>query len=109
MPGGDRTGPMGRGPMTGRGAGLCAGDALPGYANPMGGRGRGGGRGWRHRFWATGLAGRQRRGAGRAAPPVEAGGESELDALQAQAESLEQGLQALRQRIEQLQGPRDGD
>ena len=30
MPGGDGTGPMGMGPMTGRGAGYCAGFAAPG-------------------------------------------------------------------------------
>ncbi len=48
MPWGDRTGPRGRGPMTGRGAGYCAGYDMPGYANPIGGRGfgRGFGRGW---------------------------------------------------------------
>jgi hypothetical protein len=41
MPGGDGTGPMGMGPMTGRAAGYRAGYAMPGYANPIGGRGRG--------------------------------------------------------------------
>ena len=48
MPWGDKTGPMGRGPMSGRGAGYCAGYNMPGYANPVGGRGigRGYGRGW---------------------------------------------------------------
>ena len=47
MPRGDRTGPWGEGPMTGRGAGYCAGYNMPGYANPIGGRGfgRGFGRG----------------------------------------------------------------
>ena len=52
MPGGDRTGPNGMGPMTGRGAGYCAGYQVPGYTNPVGsrgfgafGRGRGMGRG----------------------------------------------------------------
>jgi hypothetical protein len=44
MPGGDRTGPLWRGPMTGRAFGFCAGFASPGYANP--GFGRGMGRGW---------------------------------------------------------------
>ena len=34
MPRGDRTGPMGMGPMTGRAAGYCAGYGVPGYANP---------------------------------------------------------------------------
>jgi len=35
MPGGDRTGPTGMGPMTGRTAGYCAGYPLPGYMNPL--------------------------------------------------------------------------
>lgn len=59
MPGGDRTGPRGSGPMTGRTAGYCAGHPVPGYANPVPGRGwfgygrhvgsgRGFGRGRRH-------------------------------------------------------------
>lgn len=50
MPGGDRKGPDGRGPMTGRGLGYCAGYDHPGYvadALPYGrGYGRGGGRGF---------------------------------------------------------------
>ena len=59
MPGGDRTGPLGLGPMTGRKAGYCAGYGVPGYMNPyvggLGfgfGRGRGFGRGCgRGFFW----------------------------------------------------------
>ena len=35
MPGGDRTGPAGMGPMTGRVAGFCAGYPLPDYMNPV--------------------------------------------------------------------------
>ncbi len=59
MPRGDRTGPWGAGPMTGRAAGYCAGYPVPGYMNPgvgygrgwRRGRGRGWGRGWgRGRF-----------------------------------------------------------
>lgn len=59
MPWGDRTGPWGAGPMTGRGFGFCAGYPAPGYLNPAGyGFGRWGrGRGFRRRFWATGLPG----------------------------------------------------
>ena len=41
MPGGDRTGPRGMGAMTGRAAGYCAGFGVPGYANPVIGRGFG--------------------------------------------------------------------
>jgi len=54
MPWGDGTGPSGMGPMTGRGAGFCAGFPVPGYMNPFprGGfaRGRGFGRGWGRGF-----------------------------------------------------------
>jgi len=35
MPGGDRTGPEGLGSMTGRGAGYCAGNDVPGYASSV--------------------------------------------------------------------------
>jgi hypothetical protein len=38
MPRGDRTGPAGMGPMTGRAAGYCAGYPAPGFMNPYGGR-----------------------------------------------------------------------
>ena len=70
MPGGDGTGPGGMGPMTGRAAGYCAGYPVPGFMNPIPGRGfwgwgRGGG-GWGRRNWfyATGLTGWQRAGYG---------------------------------------------
>ncbi len=58
MPRGDRTGPWGQGPMTGRGVGYCAGYAVPGYANPYvapRGRGMGRGRGYGRRFFSRGL------------------------------------------------------
>ena len=72
MPRGDRTGPMGHGPMTGRGAGYCAGFDTPGFMNTgsragMGlrrGAGGRGGHGYRHRnvYYATGLPGWMRYG-----------------------------------------------
>lgn len=55
MPGGDRTGPEGKGPRTGRGLGYCNGHDSPGYTNDTDrpgrcyGQGRGCGRGYRHR------------------------------------------------------------
>lgn len=57
MPRGDGTGPMSQGPMTGRGAGYCAGYPVPDYANARGGGmgmawGRGGGRGYGRRGFA---------------------------------------------------------
>ncbi len=124
MPGGDRTGPSGMGPMTGRAAGYCAGYAAPGYVNQVGGRGFGGGgrggrggRGRRNQFYATGLTGWQRAGMGfpafgGAVPPVApyaapfppaASGEQQLDALKGQAEYLEDALAGIRKRIEELQ------
>jgi hypothetical protein len=61
MPRGDRTGPAGMGPMTGRAAGFCAGYAMPGFMNPVHGRGygmgygRGGGGGFgRGMGWGRG-------------------------------------------------------
>ena len=53
MPAGDKTGPLGQGPMTGRGLGYCAGYNTPGYANPKPKRffRRGFGRGFGWRAW----------------------------------------------------------
>jgi len=125
MPGGDGTGPGGMGPMTGRAAGYCAGYPVPGFANPVGGRGFGmwgGGRGRRNRFYATGLTGWQRAGmgvpayggyaapgAGYAAPyaaPYGAPavtGQQELDMLKGQAEYFEDALDGIKKRLEELQ------
>ena len=50
MPRGDKTGPDGAAPMTGRAAGYCAGYSVPGYLNSICGYGRGFGRGWRRGF-----------------------------------------------------------
>jgi len=54
MPWGDGTGPLGYGPMTGRGAGYCSGFPGPGYANPYVprmGMGWGARFGWRGGYW----------------------------------------------------------
>ena len=111
MPRGNRTGPTGAGPMTGRAAGYCAGYPVPGYMNPMPGRGFGSGRGggwghgWRHWFHATGLPGWARSGYapawgyGPSAPPTP---EQEAEGLNAQAEWLKDQLNAINQRIEEL-------
>ncbi len=68
MPFRDGSGPAGMGPMTGRGAGFCAGYSVPRYMNTMPGRAfagygfghGGGGRGHRNWFHATGLTRWQR-------------------------------------------------
>ena len=59
MPRGDRTGPQGVGPMSGRAAGYCAGYDMPGYANADPGRAYG-----RGMAWGRGGRGRGGRGAG---------------------------------------------
>jgi len=110
MPGGDRTGPVGRGPMTGRGAGFCAGYGVPGYVNPgygaggafFGGRG---GRGRRNRFFASGVPGwRYFREPMPGAPPSAQPEtpQDEWNALKEQARYLEQGLKELQARMEHL-------
>jgi hypothetical protein len=122
MPGGDGTGPAGMGPMTGRAAGFCAGYPVPGYVNPVGGRGywgwgRGGGRGRRNWYYATGLPGWQRAGYGwpawgGAVNPYAYGGvpvaptitsQQELDGLKGQAEYLEDALDGIKKRMEELE------
>ncbi|NLJ26828.1 DUF5320 domain-containing protein [Desulforhabdus amnigena] len=113
MPRGDGTGPMGMGPMTGRGAGYCAGTGMPGYANPfprcgfgMGfgwGRGfGGGGRGWRHMYYATGVPGRLRFG-GYAGPYQKPDLEMEKQSLRSQAEALQSELDFIKKRLSELE------
>lgn len=121
MPRGDRTGPNGAGPLTGRGAGYCAGYNVPGYANGggfgggRGGRGGGfGGGGWgrRNRFYATGLTGWQRAEmmepvAPAYVPPVpvdpEAAKAARLVDLKNQAVHLEQALAGIRSQLDALE------
>jgi hypothetical protein len=113
------------GPMTGRAAGYCAGYSAPGFMNPIPGRGfwgsgRGrGGRGRRNRFYATGLTGWQRGMYGYppygAVPPyaVPYGAaapfaptvtpQQELDGLKGQAEYLEDALDGIKKRIQELE------
>ena len=111
MPFGDRTGPAGTGPMTGRGAGYCGGNAFPGnVTSPRGGGfwgGRGGGRGWRNRFYATGLTGWQRGAVGPAWPSWRGATgpqyEQEASSLKEQAKYFESALENIRKRIDQLE------
>lgn len=106
MPRGDRTGPAGMGPMTGRAMGYCAGHRTPGFANPasrgvgMGmawGRGGGGGRGFA-----------MRRGGGfgygfaapaMAATPVP----DEETVLRSQLSILEEQLAAVTSRLDEIE------
>lgn len=111
MPGGDRTGPMGQGSMTGWGAGFCAGHGNAGFANSGRGRGfgcgfaRGSARGWRHRFLAADLPGRVR-AAGTSNPPAPLSREEEIEFLRARSEQMRQDLEQISRRLNQLESNR---
>ena len=103
MPRGNGTGPMGAGPMTGRGAGYCAGFATPGFANQAGygglgrgmGMGRGGrggmGFGFRNRFYAPETM---------QAPAINPDQEKEY--LANEAKALKNDLEAIAKRLDEL-------
>ena len=117
MPRGDATGPMGLGPMTGRAAGFCAGYNMPGYANPLPGRGfgmgygrgfgfgrgfRGGGFGWRNRFYATGVPG-WAWFSGFPAAYENIDPETEKQALKNHADALENDLKSIKARLDEIE------
>ncbi|PID39466.1 MAG: hypothetical protein CR984_06845 [Proteobacteria bacterium] len=101
MPGFDRSGPVGGGPMTGGGRGLCGGSGRAakqpvygrgyGYGRGMGFR-RGGGRGW-----------------GRGAGPAfggfgyPAGKTDEAGMLRANADAMQRSLKSIQRRIAELE------
>jgi len=109
MPGGDGTGPLGMGSMTGRAAGYCAGYSVPGYANPIAGRGWFGyGRGF-GRGWGRGL-GRGRGWWGVASPYAYAPSaaysftpQQEADMLKNQARAMQEEIDAINNRISELE------
>ncbi len=111
MPRGDGTGPVGRGAMTGRAAGYCAGFNVPGYLNSVSGRGR---------AW--------RRGVGRRAayvqvqapdsspyqkqpfsgtPAYENNSETELEYLKNTEKAIKEELEAIRKRMEEIKNSRE--
>jgi len=114
MPRGDGTGPAGFGPMTGRAAGYCAGYSVPGFANPIIGRGRfgggigrfggGRGRGFRHMYYSGGFPGF---GGGYypnnvyTQPVITP--EQEVESLKQQAKLMQENLESINQRIQELE------
>jgi len=131
MPFGDRTGPRGMGPMTGRGAGYCSGSDRPGFASPgLGrgwsgagrgpGRGLGGGMGFGFRgasppwpYVGRGRGGLPRCGyytAGAGTAPAPAyppdaaplARDEELDYLKGQAEAMKGRLDEIESRMREL-------
>lgn len=124
MPRGDRSGPMGMGSRTGRGLGYCSGANAPGFANAAPGYG---GMGWRRgggmgagmgrgmRGGGFGRGGGRGRGFWGAAPvyqpapvaPIQSGAQ-EQQYLQQQADALQSELEAIKQRLAELETPGSG-
>jgi hypothetical protein len=126
MPGGDRTGPRGAGPMSGRAAGFCNGYDVAGFANRDGlergmqgrgmvqgvGGGRVRGRGCRNTYKATGLTGWQRGvyqqadQPGRDNQPV---APAELTTRKSDTELILQELSLIKDRLSDLESRIPGD
>ncbi len=96
MPRGDGMGPMGYGPMTGRGAGYCAGFARPGYAS---GFGFNRGRGYRRMYYACDLYPYHNY----AYPQDNMYAQDEKQVLLDQAKSLENQLASIKKRLDDLE------
>jgi hypothetical protein len=103
MPQGDRTGPMGQGPRSGRALGFCSGNDSPGNQKGFGGgmgrtsgkgKGMGRGRGF----------GRGRNFVNDADTPQmkSVSKEDEIKLLKSQAESLEQSIKNIERRLNEL-------
>ncbi len=117
MPAGDRTGPAGYGPRTGRAAGYCAGYDTPGYLNPtdgfgygrgfVRGRGRSFGRGYGRGYGFRGAAyspqapyyGQLYQASYGLAPTAK----EESQYLKEEAKSLKGELEVVNQRIKDLE------
>ena len=132
MPGGDGTGPVGMGPMTGRAAGYCAGYSAPGYVNPVPragwsgfgygkgwgrGRGRGWGRGWGRGFgWRGGFysaydyPGYGYPGYAYGYPSVpEMTSQQEAEMLKEQAKAMQDDISSINERIKELESAKKSE
>jgi len=93
--------------MTGRAAGYCAGNTVPGSMDPSFGRG------WRGRGMGRGMGrgfGRRRGPLAYDPPPMAAPvPETDVEALKYQAAQLEQALTGVRAKIEELVKPQMKD
>lgn len=118
MPGGDRTGPLGMGPGTGRFAGFCAGYNVPGYMNPVFGAGRGFGYG---RGFGRGRGGGRGRGwygyypynpyplpyADSMVPQAGINRESEVEMLKSQILFFQDQLKGTEERLKELENSKE--
>ncbi|MCD6496631.1 MAG: DUF5320 domain-containing protein [Candidatus Aenigmarchaeota archaeon] len=100
MPWGDRTGPNGAGPRTGRGLGYCSGYNSPGYTKgvPMGGRGFG--RGGFGRGAGFGRGGWFEPAPYSYRPPTR---EQEIADLKAEKEAMQRELEDIEKRLKELE------
>jgi hypothetical protein len=105
MPQGDRTGPMGQGPRSGRALGFCSGNDSPGYQKGFGGgmgrgfskgKGMGRGRGFgRGRNFVNDFAD---------TPQMKfVSKEDEIKILKSQAEALERSRKNIERRLNELE------
>ena len=106
MPGIDRTGPMGAGPMTGGARGRCNPQTRS-FAGRAFGSGSGNmrGRRFRNMFWATGLPGWARAGTGGYRTPAygQYSREQEIDFLKDQSNFLKDELSSINSRLQELE------
>ncbi len=99
MPCGDRTGPVGAGPRTGKGLGCCSAFGVPGYMNPAPEMGFGRGRGWK----CFGGLGRRFRGFWRSTFFRGTSFRDEAELLRQEAEILRKNLEAVEKRVSEVE------
>lgn len=113
MPRGDRSGPMGQGPRTGRAMGFCAGSVRPGFMSPGPGLGLGRGMGMMRGPRGGMFRGQGGRGMRNFAPipnawdpwsGVEITKDQEIQMLKNQSEELSDELSGIEKRIKELEG-----
>jgi len=121
MPRGDRTGPLGMGPRTGRAMGYCSGFDAPGFINPglgssagypSAGLGLARGRGRAIPEYGMGMAWGPRGGRGRgyssfssyseAAPPAPLSADEERTFIEGSITALKSRIEAMEKRLSEL-------
>jgi hypothetical protein len=101
MPRGDKSGPLGEGPMTGRGAGFCTGNNQPGFSGGDSAGGR------RPRFFGLGRGGRGP-GRGRGGFPGRVSNAAYVPPVQTREELLKQQQRLLESELAQVRKALDG-
>ena len=101
MPGGNRTGPLGQGPKTGRGLGFCSGNDQPGFENSNDNFAFGYGTGWRNR-WGGGNQHRSRHAFRRFSENV-----SDVTLLENEARILKKQLLSIEKQLSELKKKTD--